>query len=234
MDWNDVLRKEVNEEYYANDIAPFLRQEYGQYECYPKKEDIFNAFRTTISPDNVKVVILGQDPYHEPGQAMGLSFSVPKECPNPPSLVNIIKEIQYEYCIDNNTIHYELYDGDLTFLAKQGVLLLNTTLTVRKGEANSHANCGWSTFSDNIIKLLANSKRPIVFMLWGKYAQRKKNLVSVKNDGVDPLVLMTSHPSPFSANRGFMGCNHFTKCNRYLTSHGVSPINWLGEKTYVQ
>lgn len=222
-EWTEIIQEQQKQDYYYSNLAPFLKEEYANYECYPVAENVFRALYATKSPDNVKVVILGQDPYHEPGQAMGLSFSVPEGCPNPPSLQNIIKEVKYEYQIDDN-IDRKLYHGDLTYLAEQGVLLLNTTLTVRKGEPNSHSNCGWQIFTDSIIEYLNDMNEPMVFMLWGKYAQRKKRLIT--NDKI--LVLTTSHPSPFSANRGFMGCNHFIKCNEFLKQHYMNPIDWLG------
>lgn len=221
MTWNEILQNEISQEYYQNGIAPFLRQEYAQFECYPSKDNIFKAFYSIPSPENVKVVILGQDPYHEPGQANGLAFSVQRDCVNPPSLNNIIDEVQHEFNVQGiNAVNY----GDLTCWAKQGVLLLNTTLTVRRGQANSHSGCGWTTFTDHIIQYLNSMNQPMVFMLWGKYAQRKKYLVN--NNKI--LVLTTSHPSPFSANRGFFGCNHFVKCNEYLKANNIQPIDWTG------
>jgi uracil-DNA glycosylase len=225
MTWNDLIQNEQTKDYYANGIIPFLKEEYANYECYPPKENIFKALYSIPTPDDVKVIILGQDPYHEPGQAMGLSFSVPENCTNPPSLKNIIKEVQHEMCIKDDSIDRPLYHGDLTYLAKQGVLLLNSTLTVRRGQANSHADCGWQQFTDTIISTLNEMNHPMVVMLWGKYAQRKSHLIT----GNKILVLTTSHPSPFSANRGFMGCNHFVKCNEYLKANGIEPIDWLGD-----
>ena len=223
MFWNDFLQIETQQDYYVNGIAPFLREEYSKYECYPEKNNIFKAFRETVSPDNVKVVILGQDPYHEPGQANGLAFSVSHDCQNPPSLQNIIKEMENEFGRKYQG------DGDLSYLAKQGVLLLNTTLTVRRGQANSHSDCGWTIFTDNIIQRLNTEQHPIVYMLWGKYAQRKEHLICNSN----ALILKTSHPSPFSANKGFLGCNHFRTCNYFLIKNGSQPIDWLGENVYV-
>ena len=223
MTWNEILNNEVQQEYYVKGIAPFLRQEYAQHECYPHKNNIFRAFYSIPSPEDVKVIILGQDPYHEPGQAMGLAFSVLESCPNPPSLINIIEEIKNEFNITDSTVR-KLYYGDLDFLANQGVLLLNTTLTVRRGQANSHANCGWQTFTDHVISAIDSCNHPMVVMLWGKYAQRKKFLFKNTN----ALILTTSHPSPFSANRGFFGCKHFVKCNEYLNANGIQPIDWTG------
>ena len=220
--WNDILTTECQKDYYVRFLAPFLRQEYGKHECYPHKDNIFRAFYATGSPRNVKVVILGQDPYHEPGQAMGLSFSVPEDCPNPPSLQNIILEIKRESQVYPENC--ELYDGDLTFWAQQGVLLLNTTLTVQRGHANSHKG-HWNQFSNSIIKRFGSGNEPIVFMLWGKDAKSKSNLITNPN----ALVLKTSHPSPFSAKLGFIGCNHFNKCNDYLIQNNLEPINWFGD-----
>ena len=223
MTWNEILQNEIRQDYYANGVAPFLQEEYSKYTCYPPKENIFKAFYSIPTPEDVKVVILGQDPYHEPGQANGLAFSVTRDCVNPPSLINIINEVFHEFNIPDGTL-CNINHGDLTCWANQGVLLLNTTLTVRRGLANSHSNCGWTIFTDHIIEYLNSLNRPMVFMLWGKYAQRKKYLVNNSNI----LVLTTSHPSPFSANRGFLGCNHFVKCNEYLKANGIEPIDWTG------
>ncbi len=227
MNWSEFISNEQKQDYYANGIAPFLREEYSKYECYPVKENIFKALYSIPSPDDVKVVIIGQDPYHEPGQAIGLSFAVSQNCPNPPSLKNIILEILNEY---NQTYEANpkrpLFTGDLSYLAKQGVLLLNTTLTVRRGMPNSHANCGWQIFTDHLIEYLNSLNKPIVFMLWGKFAQHKGNLIA-NRPGC--LKLSTSHPSPFSANRGFMGCGHFVQCNAFLVKNGMKAIDWLGD-----
>lgn len=217
MNWTELLNKEIQQDYYQKNIATFLRKEYAKHECYPHKDNIFKAFYSIPSPEDVKVVIIGQDPYHEPGQANGLAFSVSHDCKNPPSLQNIIKEMENEFGQEYKG------DGDLTYLANQGVLLLNATLTVRRGEANSHAECGWQTFTDNIIQYLGSLDKPIVFMLWGKFAQNKSKLITNKN----ALVLKAPHPSPYSASRGFFGCNHFVQCNQYLLSNGIEPINWL-------
>ena len=218
--WNEVLSKEISKEYYKNEVVPFLRQEYSSYECYPSKDNIFKAFYSIPNPSDIKVVILGQDPYHEPGQANGLAFSVKENVKNPPSLENIIQEIQNEYGYSTS----RLESGDLTYLANQGVLLLNSTLTVRRGQANSHSECGWQTFTDDIIRFINLLPQPIVFMLWGKYARRKKNLIINRHNR---LILETSHPSPLSANKGFLGCDHFKNCNKYLIENGVQPIEWL-------
>ena len=217
MLWTQIIDTEQQKEYYYS-LAAFLREEYSKYKCFPPKNDIFNAFYETPY-DNTKVVILGQDPYHEKGQAMGLSFSVPDNIQIPPSLVNIYKEIESEY-------HVKLYrNGDLTDWAKQGVLLLNSVLSVREHQAGSHANHGWETFTDAILSSLNEKETPVVFMLWGKYAQNKSYLIT------NPihLVLTSSHPSPLSASRGFLGNNHFKLCNNYLKNNLEEPINWIGE-----
>lgn len=224
MTWNELIKNEKEQDYYANHLAPLMRNEYENFVCYPAKENIFKALYSIKSPEDVKVVIIGQDPYHEPGQAMGLSFSVPTDVKNPPSLQNIIKEIQRETNISKE-FNCQLYSGDLTFWAEQGVLLLNSTLTVRKGNANSHANSGWQTFTDHIIQAIDEINNPVVYMLWGKFAQNKMKLIT----GSNALVLTASHPSPFSANRGFFGCDHFIKCNGYLRNQGLEGINWFGK-----
>ena len=219
MTWNEILKNETEKDYYKNELVPFLQEEYSHYECYPKKDNIFNAFFSTPSFYETKVVIIGQDPYHEPGQAQGLSFSVPNDVKRPPSLVNIVKELEKEYDKEyGNT-------NDLTYLAKQGVLLLNTTLTVRKGEPTSHCGHGWETFTDNIIKILGERNDPMVFLLWGKHAQSKKKFIINSN----ALVLCTSHPSPFSYKRGFDGCGHFKKCNDFLLANGLKEVTWFPE-----
>ena len=218
--WDSFIIQEKQKDYYKG-LNDFLKAEYTNNECFPPKDLIFNSFRQTNIND-VKVVILGQDPYHEPGQAMGLSFSVPQSIKLPPSLVNIFKEIGNEFGQED----YEKIrtNGDLTFWAKQGVLLLNSVLSVRSGEAGSHANHGWEEFTDNVIRKVNEMDKPIVFMLWGKYAKKKASLLNNPKH----LVLETSHPSPFSARRGFFGCNHFKDCNSFLLNNGVTPINWLG------
>lgn len=213
MDWIKFHNREKGKEYYK-ELVRFLNGEYVNHTCYPPMHNVLNAFELTPF-DSVKCVILGQDPYHEPGQAMGLAFSVPKGVTIPRSLKNIYKEIEAEY-------GYPVPDhGDLTSWARQGVLLLNTVLTVREHAAGSHAGHGWEIFTDNIIKELNNSENPIVFMLWGNKAREKRNLISGNH-----LVLEAAHPSPFSANKGFFGCGHFKKCNDWLEKHGVEPIDW--------
>lgn len=213
-DWDSILNEEIEKKYFK-DIMEFIESEYASKTVYPPKNEIFNAFKFT-SLSEVKVVILGQDPYHEKGQAHGLAFSTPEGRPIPRSLKNIFKEIEEEY-------GYPIPDsGCLEKWAKQGVFLLNTVLTVREGEANSHSNCGWQTFTDNVIKILNDQNQPIVFLLWGKQAERKKELLKNPNH----LVLVTSHPSPFSARRGFFGCNHFMLANEYLRKNDMDEIDW--------
>lgn len=212
--WHRHLSAEFSQPYFA-DLAAFVRQEYASCECYPPGGRIFNAFAQTPF-DRVKVVILGQDPYHEPGQAMGLCFSVPQGVEQPPSLKNIFSEI-----------HDELgtpvpVSGDLTRWAQQGVLLLNATLTVRRGQAGSHQRRGWETFTDAAIRALATEREHLVFLLWGSYAGQKAALI----DGQRHLVLRSAHPSPLSAYRGFFGNHHFQLCNDYLIRCGQTPIQW--------
>ena len=213
-DWDLVLKKEFESDYFKK-IEEFTNNEYATRTIYPPKEDVFNAFKFT-PPSNVKVVILGQDPYHEEGQAHGLAFSTPEGRPIPRSLKNIFKEInsEYDYPIPES--------GCLESWACEGVFLLNTVLTVEDGNANSHSKCGWQTFTDNVIKILNEQTQPIVFMLWGKQAEKKKELITNSNH----LVLITSHPSPFSARRGFFGCNHFKLANEFLKENKIEEIDW--------
>lgn len=213
-DWDIKLKDEFEKDYFIK-IMEFIDEEYKNRVIYPPYEEIFNAFRLTPAGD-VKVVILGQDPYHEEGQAHGLAFSTPEGRPIPRSLKNIFKEISSEYGYDIPE------SGCLEEWARQGVFLLNTVLTVENGKANSHSKCGWQTFTDNVIKLLDRQSQPIVFMLWGKQAEKKKELIKNPNH----LVLITSHPSPFSARRGFLGSNHFRMANEYLKDNGLEEINW--------
>lgn len=212
--WKRELATEFDKDYFRN-LTDFVRAEYlSGRAIYPKAKNIFNAFN--LCPiDNVRVVIIGQDPYHEPGQAMGLCFSVPTGVANPPSLQNIYREIESDLGRPSST------NGDLTHWAQQGVLLLNSTLTVRAHLAASHAGRGWEQFTDAVIAALARRKN-IVYMLWGSYAQKKAALVDEKNN----LVLKTVHPSPLSAYRGFFGCKHFSRANEYLIAHGFNPIDW--------
>lgn len=212
--WDSVLAEEFEKDYFLR-IKSFIDEEYQTKTVYPPYEEIFNAFKLTPI-DNVKVVILGQDPYHEVGQAHGLAFSTPDGRPIPRSLKNIFKEINAEY-------GYPIpKSGCLESWAKQGVFLLNTVLTVEDGNANSHSKCGWQTFTDNVIRILNNQDQKIVFLLWGKQAEKKKELITNPNH----LVLVTSHPSPFSARRGFLGCNHFKLANEYLARNHIDEIDW--------
>ena len=212
--WGRVLAAEFEEPYFEA-LAQFVRQEYAAGPCYPPGSKIFNAFNTTPF-ERVKVVILGQDPYHEPGQAMGLSFSVPEGVALPPSLRNIYAEIQQEL----GTVSPA--SGDLTRWAAQGVLLLNATLTVRRGQAGSHQGHGWETFTDAAIRALAQQREHLVFLLWGSYAAKKAQFIDAQRH----LVLTSAHPSPLSAYRGFFGNHHFQLCNDYLVRNGQSPIAW--------
>lgn len=213
-DWDNLLKEEFEKEYYLN-LRKFLIEEYRTKKIYPNMYDIFNALKFTPYK-NVKVVILGQDPYHGPNQAHGFSFSVKPGVKTPPSLRNMFKELNSDLgCfIPNN--------GYLESWAKQGVLLLNTVLTVRDGEANSHKGKGWEIFTDEIIKLLNKREEPIVFILWGRNAISKENLISNKYH----KIIKSVHPSPLSATRGFFGSKPFSKTNDFLVSIGESPIDW--------
>jgi len=213
--WLDVLRPQFEAPYFA-ELKQFLVAERAAYTCYPKGKDIFAAFDRTPF-DKVKVVILGQDPYHEPGQAMGLCFSVPDGIAVPPSLVNIIKEINSDLGTD-----IPLTGGDLSGWAEQGVLLLNATLTVRAHQAGSHQRRGWEQFTDAAIRELSARRRGIVFLLWGSYAIAKSQFI----DKGKHHILTAPHPSPLSAYRGFFGCRHFSKANELLASEGLQPIDW--------
>ncbi len=217
LEWQDAIRPYISENDKAvlRQLNEFLKKERSMYNVFPPADKVYNALNL-CPPSKVKVLIMGQDPYHERGQAMGLSFSVPKGVKIPPSLRNIYKEIQDEYGINYPK------SGDLTNLANQGVLLLNAVLTVREGEANSHKNKGWEILTSAVVKSLRDSKKPMVYMLWGSDAGRL-----VENDSSNPqLVLRTTHPSPLSANRGFLGCGHFRKCNEYLEKNNLEPIDW--------
>lgn len=213
--WLEVLRPQFEAPYFAQ-LKDFLVEERQRYVCYPPGSKIFNAFDSTPF-DKVKVVILGQDPYHEPGQAMGLCFSVPDGVMVPPSLVNIIKEINS----DLGTA-IPLTNGNLTGWAEQGVLLLNATLTVRAHQAGSHQRHGWELFTDAAIRALSERRQGLVFLLWGSYAISKAQFI----DRSRHLVLTAPHPSPLSAYRGFFGCRHFSQCNAYLVQQGLPPIDW--------
>lgn len=212
--WKRVLSSEFEKEYFKT-LRDFIHSEYRSKIIYPPAKQIFNAF-DSCPFESVKVVILGQDPYHEPSQAHGLSFSVLPPCPPPPSLVNIYKEIR------SDVGDLVSANGDLTAWSRQGVLLLNATLTVEAHKAGSHQNKGWETFTDSAIKALAENREHLVFMLWGSYAQRKGAFI----DRSRHLVLQAPHPSPLSAYRGFFGCKHFSAANAYLISQGLSPIVW--------
>lgn len=212
--WKSALSDEFEKDYFKN-VTEFVRGEYltGK-QIYPAPKNIFNAF--DLCPfDQVKVVIIGQDPYHEPGQAHGLCFSVQEGTAIPPSLINIYKEIEADLGRKSMT------HGDLTSWAKQGVLLLNSTLTVQAHQAASHAGKGWEQFTDAVIRALAGRKN-IVYMLWGSYAQRKADYVNPDEN----LILKSVHPSPLSAHRGFFGNHHFSRANEYLIGHGQQPIEW--------
>jgi uracil-DNA glycosylase len=212
--WKERLKGEFDKPYFT-DLTHFVRSEYETQKIYPPGKLIFNAFEKC--PFNrTKVVILGQDPYHEPGQAHGLCFSVPDGVSFPPSLQNIFKEIKNDLDIPVPG------SGNLERWAEQGVFLLNATLTVRAHQAGSHQKKGWETFTDKVIELLSNSQDHLVFILWGAYAQRKGELIN----GTRHLVLKSVHPSPLSAHRGFFGNHQFSKTNEYLISHGKAPVNW--------
>ncbi len=212
--WKDKLKDEFTKEYFSG-LTAFVRGEYTKYRTYPPGKEIFRAF-DQCPFDRVKVVIIGQDPYHGPGQANGLCFSVRNGIPFPPSLINIFKEIKNDLGKDMPV------DGDLERWARQGVLLLNATLTVRANTPGSHQNRGWEVFTDAAIQKLSDEKEGLVFLLWGSYAQRKGEVINTSRH----LVLQSPHPSPFSANRGFFGNRHFSKANRYLRSKGLEEIDW--------
>ena len=213
-DWLQPLSPEFKKPYYAK-LYKTIREEYGTRQIFPPADEIFTAFEMTPLSD-VKVVILGQDPYHGDGQAHGLCFSVKPDVETPPSLVNMYKELNSDLgCyIPNN--------GYLTKWAKQGVLLLNTVLTVRAHQANSHRGIGWEEFTDAAIRILNEQDRPIVYLLWGKPAQMKKSMLNNPKH----LILEAPHPSPLSAYRGFFGCQHFSKTNQFLKENGLEPIDW--------
>jgi len=212
--WKEILEVELESEYFSK-LLTQVDEARQKGEVYPPKECVFNAFN--LCPFNeVRVVILGQDPYHGVGQAHGLSFSVQSGVRTPPSLQNIYKEIKSDLGIAVPD------SGNLEHWATQGVLLLNSTLTVNAGEPNSHQQFGWSEFTDVVIKKISNQKAQVVFMLWGKFAESKTELI----DSSKHLILTTTHPSPFSAHRGFLGCKHFSQTNEYLEKQGIKPINW--------
>lgn len=215
-DWDDVLKGEFDKEYYQK-LRQFLIKEYKTQTVYPGMYDIFNALKYTAYSD-VKVVILGQDPYHEPGQAHGMAFSVMKGIQQPPSLVNIFKELQADMGIEPLPSN----DGCLIGWAEEGVLLLNTVLTVRAHQANSHKGHGWEILTDRIIEVLNQREEPIVFILWGANAKAKRELIT----GRQHLILTGAHPSPLSAYNGFFGGKYFSTANAFLVNAGQEPVNW--------
>ncbi len=213
--WKKILHQEFPKSYFENIVA-FLKTEKAQGKIiYPPGSLIFNAFEKTPFK-KLKVLLLGQDPYHGKGQAMGLSFSVPKGVRPPPSLINIFKELHDDVGVPISIT------GDLTSWAEQGVMLLNAALTVRAGEPNSHAKIGWHEFTDAVIKKVSDEKEGIVFLLWGSFAHQKQELI----DQTKHHVLKAAHPSPYSADKGFFGCRHFSKTNKFLTDQKQDPINW--------
>jgi uracil-DNA glycosylase len=213
--WKEVLKDEFKKDYFLQ-IATFIKTEKAAGKIiYPPGSLMFNAFDKT--PFNkVKVVLLGQDPYHNPGQAQGLSFSVPNGITKPPSLINIFKELQSDLGIQSAV------NGNLEKWAEQGVLLLNASLTVRKNEPGSHSKIGWIEFTDAVIRKISEEKKGVVFLLWGRFAQDKQVLI----DETKHHVLKAAHPSPFSADKGFFGCKHFSKTNDFLMQEGLQPIDW--------
>lgn len=213
-DWKNALKEEL-EKPYISDLDKYISEEYENAIVYPPKEMVFNAFNRTPF-GKVKCVILGQDPYHNPGEAMGLCFSVPEGVKIPPSLVNMYKELNTDIGMDIPK------HGDLSSWADQGVLLLNAVLTVRKNEPACYAGKGWEDFTDSVLKALDKSGQPICYVLWGGYARKKAKLIKNPNS----FVLEGPHPSPLSSYRGFFGCKHFSKANEYLISKGIEPINW--------
>ena len=218
-DWDELLKEEFSKEYYLN-LRKFLANEYKTHTVYPDMYDIFNAFKLTSYADT-KVVIFGQDPYHEPDQAHGLAFSVKKGVKIPPSLLNMYKERHHELgCyIPNN--------GYLEKWARQGVMLLNNSLTVRQSSANSHRNIGWEEFTNAVARLYNDRKKPIIFMLWGNNAKEKMKIITNPHH----IIMTAAHPSPLSASRGFFGCEHFKTANKILERNGDMPIDWQIENT---
>lgn len=213
-DWKEILEKEFQKEYFVK-LKGILEEEYKNYKIYPPKKDILNAFMWT-SYSETKIVILGQDPYHQFGQAHGLAFSVNYGIKTPPSLINMYKELK------NDLGLYIPNNGYLEKWARQGVLLLNTTLTVRDSQANSHSTIGWQIFTDNIIKALSDREDPVVFILWGNNAKSKEKIINTDRH----FILKGVHPSPLSANRGFFGCKHFSEANKILKNLGLKEIDW--------
>lgn len=213
-EWDELLKGEFEKEYYQK-LRGFLAKEYATQKIYPNMYDIFNALKYTSYSD-VKAVIIGQDPYHQPGQAHGLCFSVRKGIPQPPSLKNIFKELESDLGIKPPS------HGELVSWTKSGVLMMNTVLTVRDSSPNSHKDKGWEIFTDKIIELLNERDKPMVFILWGGNARSKKKLITNPSH----LILESAHPSPLSAYNGFFGNRHFSKTNSFLESHGIEPIDW--------
>ena len=209
--WDSILEEEFKKDYFRK-LGTFVKKEYKEKTCYPKYENIFNALRYT-DYDEVKVVILGQDPYHGEGEAHGLSFSVLNDVKRPPSLVNILKELESDLGVKKTT-------NDLSGWAKQGVLLLNSIMSVEKDKPLSHKDKGWEVFTDNIIKKLNERKEPMIFVLWGSYARSKKEFIT------NHPIIENVHPSPLSANRGFMGSKPFSKINEFLKQNNYEPIDW--------
>lgn len=230
-DWDVILAEEFSKDYYVK-LQEFLDEEFLNSTVYPPREDIFNALRYTAYNDT-KVVILGQDPYHEPGQAQGLAFSVPGNIKNPPSLVNILKELESDIGDVWDDELAGASDPVLAPWARQGVLLLNTVLTVRAHEAGSHRGKGWEMFTDKLIELLAQRKKPMVFILWGANAGTKKDIIlrAEESVGVKHLIITAPHPSPLSAYRGFFGGKYFSRVNYFLKDEGEIPIDWRLHKT---
>lgn len=214
--WHPYLKEVLDSEVFRT-LSEKVTREYKEHTVYPKARDVFRSLELT-PPERLQVVILGQDPYHGEGQAMGLSFSVPKGRTLPPSLKNIYKEIE----ADTGNASICLGDGDLSPWAEQGVLLLNSVMTVRDSSPGSHSRLGWEEFTDEIIKVISEKKKNVVFMLWGKFAEGKRSLI----DEEKHLVLISSHPSPLGAYRGFLGCKHFSEANKYLRKHKRNTIAW--------
>ena len=212
--WDDLLKEEFKKDYFTN-LIDFIKKEYKTKTIYPKQNEVFNAFRYT-DYDNVKVVIIGQDPYHGPNQAEGLSFSVSNEVLKPPSLKNIFKELESDL-----GIQFPKHNS-LKPWAKEGVLLLNAVLTVEEHKPTSHKDKGWETFTDNVIRIINNKEQPVVFILWGQYAKNKKALITNKKH----LIIESAHPSPFSAYNGFFGSKPFSKTNEFLKKNNIKEIDW--------
>ncbi len=212
--WSEFILQEQSKDYYKK-IVSYIEEDKQKYTIYPNKEDIFNAFKYS-KLENIKCCILGQDPYHGPNQAHGLSFSVKDNVEIPPSLKNIFKELNSDLNIDIPTY------GNLKTWAKQGVMLLNSSLTVRKSEPNSHSKIGWQIFTDNAIRILNEKENPIVFILWGNNARSKKSIITSKKH----LIIESAHPSPLSAYNGFFGSKPFSKTNDFLIANNMDPINW--------